>query len=73
MADVGGLSSQEINRIMDLEWEESVQEWEWYALNYVNPIPPLIAFPSYCVSRRCGWCRFVIKPGEIVTASKLYN
>ncbi|KAH7185315.1 uncharacterized protein B0J16DRAFT_341326 [Fusarium flagelliforme] len=53
---------------MDLEWEESVQEWEWHALNYVNPIPPLIPFPSYCVSRRCGWCRFVIKSDEIVTA-----
>ena len=73
MADIGGLSTEEINRVMDLEWEESAQEWEWHALNYVNPISPLIPFPSYCVSRRCGWCSFVIKTGEIVTASKLHN
>ncbi|KAI6763605.1 hypothetical protein FGRA07_09074 [Fusarium graminearum] len=68
MAALGGLSAQEINRVMDLEWEESIQDWEWHALNYASPVPPLIPFPSYCVSRRCGWCRFVIKPDELVTA-----
>jgi hypothetical protein len=73
MTGLGGLSTEEINRVMDLEWEESIQDWEWHALNYASPVPPLIPFPSYCVSRRCGWCRFVIKPDELVTASKLHN
>ncbi|KAG8356227.1 hypothetical protein FVEN_g6110 [Fusarium venenatum] len=68
MTGLGGLSTAEINRVMDLEWEESIQDWEWHALNYASPVPPLIPFPSYCVSRRCGWCRFVIKPDELVTA-----
>ncbi|GKU02606.1 hypothetical protein FLAG1_00003 [Fusarium langsethiae] len=67
MTALGGLSTEEINRVMDLEWEESIQDWEWHALNYASPVP-LIPFPSYCVSRRCGWCRFVIKPDELVTA-----
>ncbi|CCT69754.1 uncharacterized protein FFB20_06031 [Fusarium fujikuroi] len=67
----GGLSSDEIrriDRIMDLEWMEFAEGWEWHALNYVNPLPPMIPYPSYCVSRRCGWCRFSIKPGDLITA-----
>ncbi|RKK84525.1 hypothetical protein BFJ68_g10669 [Fusarium oxysporum] len=67
----GGLSSEEIrriDRIMDLEWMEFAEGWEWHALNYVNPLPPMIPYPSYCVSRRCGWCRFMIKPGDLITA-----
>ncbi|KAF4455325.1 hypothetical protein F53441_2340 [Fusarium austroafricanum] len=67
----GGLSAEEIrrlDRIMDLEWMEFAEGWEWHALNYINPIPPIIPYPSYCVSRRCGWCRFLIKPGELITA-----
>ncbi|KAF5562006.1 hypothetical protein FPHYL_5875 [Fusarium phyllophilum] len=67
----GGLSPEEIrriDRIMDLEWMEFAEGWEWHALNYVNPLPPMIPYPSYCVSRRCGWCRFTIKPGELITA-----
>ncbi|KAF5581500.1 hypothetical protein FPCIR_10152 [Fusarium pseudocircinatum] len=68
----GGLSPEEIHRIdriMDLEWMEFAEGWEWHALNYVNPLPPMIPYPSYCVSRRCGWCRFTIKPGDLITAS----
>ncbi|KAM0249583.1 hypothetical protein ACHAP5_002709 [Fusarium lateritium] len=53
---------------MDLEQFEFAEEWEWQDLNYINAIPPLIPYPSYCVSRRCGWCRFMIKNGEFVTA-----
>ncbi|RGP62448.1 hypothetical protein FLONG3_10220 [Fusarium longipes] len=69
MADLGGgLSTEEINRVMDLEWEEAIQEWEWYALHFMSHMPPMVPFPSYCVSRRCGWCRFMIKPGEVITA-----
>ncbi|KAF5599989.1 hypothetical protein FPANT_2866 [Fusarium pseudoanthophilum] len=67
----GGLSPEEIrriDRIMDLEWMEFAEGWEWHALNYVNPLPPMIPYPSYCVSRRCGWCRFTIKPGDLITA-----
>ncbi|KAF4955359.1 hypothetical protein FGADI_4603 [Fusarium gaditjirri] len=67
----GGLSSEEIrrlDRIMDLEWMEFAEGWEWHALNYVNPLPPMIPYPSYCVSRRCGWCRFTIRPGDLITA-----
>ncbi|KAF4496320.1 hypothetical protein FAGAP_7533 [Fusarium agapanthi] len=67
----GGLSPEEIrriDRIMDLEWMEFAEGWEWHALNYVNPLPPMIPYPSYCVSRRCGWCRFSIKPGDLITA-----
>lgn len=70
MNETGGLSIQEINRIMDLEQFEFAEEWEWQDLNYINAIPPLIPYPSYCVSRRCGWCRFMIQPGEVITASK---
>ncbi|KAH7236298.1 hypothetical protein BKA59DRAFT_549043 [Fusarium tricinctum] len=68
MNEAGGLSTQEINRIMDLEQFEFAEEWEWQDLNYINAIPPLIPYPSYCVSRRCGWCRFMIQPGEVITA-----
>ncbi|PNP82110.1 hypothetical protein FNYG_04563 [Fusarium nygamai] len=67
----GGLSPEEIrriDRIMDLEWMEFAEGWEWHALNYVNPLPPMMPYPSYCVSRRCGWCRFTIKPGDLITA-----
>ncbi|KAL9567047.1 hypothetical protein ACKAV7_008816 [Fusarium commune] len=67
----GGLSSEEIrrlDRIMDLEWMEFAEGWEWHALNHVNPLPPMIPYPSYCVSRRCGWCRFTIRPGDFITA-----
>ncbi|KAF5602630.1 uncharacterized protein FSUBG_7681 [Fusarium subglutinans] len=67
----GGLSPEEIrriDRIMDLEWMEFAEGWEWHALNYVNPLPPMMPYPSYCVSRRCGWCRFSIKPGDLITA-----
>ncbi|KAF5620912.1 hypothetical protein F52700_11070 [Fusarium sp. NRRL 52700] len=67
----GGLSAEEIrriDRIMDLEWMEFAEGWEWHALNYVNPLPPMLPYPSYCVSRRCGWCRFSIKPGDLITA-----
>ncbi|KAF5675253.1 hypothetical protein FDENT_9807 [Fusarium denticulatum] len=69
----GGLSPEEIrriDRIMDLEWMEFAEGWEWHALNYVNPLPPMIPYPSYCVSRRCGWCRFTIKPGDLITATQ---
>ncbi|KAF4440906.1 hypothetical protein FACUT_3123 [Fusarium acutatum] len=72
----GGLSPEEIrriDRIMDLEWMEFAEGWEWHALNYVNPLPPMIPYPSYCVSRRCGWCRFSIKPGDLITASQLHS
>lgn len=71
----GGLGSEEIrriDRIMDLEWMEFAEGWEWHALNYVNPLPPMIPYPSYCVSRRCGWCRFTIKPGDLITASQFH-
>ncbi|KAF5000899.1 hypothetical protein FGRMN_1508 [Fusarium graminum] len=52
---------------MDLEYFEFADEWEWQDLNFLNAVPPLVPYPSYCVSRRCGWCRFMIKPGEIIT------
>ncbi|KAM0195132.1 hypothetical protein ACHAPA_005729 [Fusarium lateritium] len=68
MNETGGLSIQAINRIMDLEQFEFAEEWESQDLNYINAIPPRIPYPSYCVSRRCGWCRFMIKNGEFVTA-----
>ncbi|KAF5649953.1 uncharacterized protein FTJAE_751 [Fusarium tjaetaba] len=67
----GGLSPEEIHRIdriMDLEWMEFAEGWEWHALNHVNPLPPMVPYPSYCVNRRCGWCRFTIKPGDLITA-----
>ncbi|KAF5674883.1 hypothetical protein FHETE_2634 [Fusarium heterosporum] len=53
---------------MDLEYFEFADEWEWQDLNFLNALPPLVPYPSYCVSRRCGWCRFMIEPGEIITA-----
>ncbi|KAF5702997.1 hypothetical protein FMUND_13218 [Fusarium mundagurra] len=71
----GGLSPEEIrriDRIMDLEWMEFAEGWEWHALHYVNPLPPMMPYPSYCVSRRCGWCRFTIEPGDLITASQFH-
>ncbi|KAM0355666.1 hypothetical protein ACHAPU_000051 [Fusarium lateritium] len=53
---------------MDLEYFEFADEWEWQDLNFLSTVRPLIPYPSYCVSRRCGWCRFMIKPGEVITA-----
>ncbi|KAF4969731.1 hypothetical protein FSARC_3074 [Fusarium sarcochroum] len=37
-------------------------------LSVLQDMSPTFPYPSYCVSPRCGWCRFTINTDELMTA-----